>query len=127
MILLDTHVWFWFLSDSPDLKQDVKSRIEREPEKVLVSSISVWELLVLARKQRIELSPSPERYVRDALAAYPFQTAWVTDEIAILSETLQFSHNDPADRFIAATAIAHQAKLATEDSRLRSLDWLECL
>ncbi len=127
MILLDTHIWFWFVNDDPKLRPEIKRIIEAEPQSVLVSSISVWELLVLARKNRVDLLPSPEKYVRDAIASYPFLIAWLTDEIAILSETLEFRHGDPADRFIAATTVAHQAKLATDDERLRSLPWLSCL
>ena len=125
-ILLDTHIWFYFLQDSLELRADLKDQIEKEPNDVLISPISVWELMVLARKKRVKLRPSPERFIRDALSSYPFKPAWLTDEIAILSETLEFKHIDPADRFLAATAMAHGATMATDDTNLRNLGWLPC-
>jgi PIN domain nuclease of toxin-antitoxin system len=45
----------------------------------------------------------------------------LTGEIAILAGELEGLHGDPADRFIAATAIAHDATLMTADNRL--LQW----
>ena len=53
--------------------------------------------------------------------------ARLTYEIAVLSRQLEFSHQDPADRFIAATAIYLNLYLATVDNRLTELDWLSTI
>jgi PIN domain nuclease of toxin-antitoxin system len=127
VILLDTHIWFYFLTDDSNLRKQVKDRIESEPASVLLSPVSTWELLFLGRKKKLKLLPSAEKFVRDALESYPFKMAPLTHEIAILSETLKFKHADPADRFIAATAYAYSAKLATDDEGLTKLDWLETI
>jgi len=49
----------------------------------------------------------------------------IDTDIAILSRTLEFSHSDPADRYIAATAFKCGVPLATVDPRLQELTWLK--
>ena len=105
MIVLDTHIWIWFLTDDKKLPKNIVKSIINDPLKVIVSSISVWETLVLAEKGRLDLGKNPDKILRESLSSYPFLSAPVTDEIAILSRTLNFKHEDPADRIIAATAL----------------------
>lgn len=45
----------------------------------------------------------------------------LTGDIAIMAGELENLHGDPADRIIAATAIAHDATLITADAKL--LQW----
>ena len=51
----------------------------------------------------------------------------ITPEIAALSRSGMFRHQDPADRLIASTAIVHQAPLISADKRLSVLDPLRIL
>jgi PIN domain nuclease of toxin-antitoxin system len=51
----------------------------------------------------------------------------IDEDIAMASRTLKFVHEDPADRYIAATAYIAKAPLATVDARLRCLEWLRTL
>lgn len=126
-MLLDTHVWLWFVSGSDELSSDLKRRIESNPAAVLVSPISLWEILVLCRKKRLKLRVSPEKFVRRALELFPFKQAPLSHEIALRSELLAFKHEDPADRFLAATAQVYDVPLATRDKRLLQLPWLKCV
>ena len=89
-----------------------------------LSPISVWEVLILADKGRIELDSEPLVWVKRYLRSVDFKEARLTHEIAILSRKIELSHQDPADRFIAATALNLDLILATVDSRLTGLDWL---
>jgi prevent-host-death family protein len=126
VILLDTHIWYRFLEDREELRVELKERIESSPEEILLSPISVWELMVLDRKKRVRLFPDAQRYVRKALELYPFKKAPLSEEVVIRSETKEFHHKDPADRFLAATALVYGAELATDDIALRELSWLRC-
>jgi PIN domain nuclease of toxin-antitoxin system len=83
-----------------------------------LSPISVWETLVLARKKRIVLSGDPETWVRTALKKAKFREAPLNYEVALLSEQLQGDNADPADRFLAATAMIYDLTLVTADRRL---------
>ncbi len=126
VIVLDTHVFIWFSMDSPSLDHRTKDALEADPRRVLVPSICLWEALMLAQKGRLGLcSSDPSRELRSFVTEAGFAEAPLTSEIALLSRTLPFEHEDPADRFIAATAFAANAKLATSDARLRRLKWVE--
>ena len=68
-----------------------------------------------------------ENAVRDILNRHPLRVIPLDTEIALLSRTLAFTHEDPADRFIAATACRLRIPLATSDARLIDLPWLKTL
>ncbi|MDQ2986113.1 MAG: type II toxin-antitoxin system VapC family toxin [Armatimonadota bacterium] len=126
MTVLDTHVLIWHLLDDSKLDSSLRKTIVHEPETILVPTIAIWETLLLAQKGRIEIvAENPGAAIRIWVRASRFQEVPLTGEIALLSRTLQFDHDDPADRFIAATAHSLGAKLATSDERLRGLNWVD--
>ncbi len=125
MIVLDTHVFIWYALDDPGLKADFKARLAAEPSLVYVPSICLWEAMLLIEQGRIEIDADhPGAALRRYLEISGFGEAPLTSEIAILSRVLEFDYEDPADRFIAATAHSLGAELATSDERLRSLRWV---
>lgn len=125
MIFLDTHVFIWYALDDPRLIVTVRDLLARDPEAVYVPTICIWEAMLLAEKGRIQFREGrPERMLRGYLQSSGFNEAPLTAEIAALSRTLPFEHEDPADRFIAATAHAMNGLLATSDRNLRALPWL---
>jgi PIN domain nuclease of toxin-antitoxin system len=89
-------------------------------DRLAVSAISFWEIALLVSKKRFETSKAP-KVLRTELLDTGIVELPLTGQIAILAVDLQNLHGDPADRFIAATAIAHDATLLTADKRL--LDW----
>ena len=92
-----------------------------------LSPISVWETLVLAEKGRIELNSEPIVWVKRYLRSLDFKEARLTHEIAMRSRQIELSHQDPADRFITATAMELELILATVDRRLLELSWLQTI
>ncbi len=126
-VLLDTHVWIWYLAGSAKLPMVMLETIENEENEIWLSPISVWEALVLAEKGRIELEPDPVTWVRDSLKKCCFREAPINTEIAIRSREIKLPHQDPADRFLAATAIIYGIKLATVDKALLKAKWLSTI
>ena len=119
MILLDTHVALWFTVGS-DLLGKHSRRIARQAaaeSQLAVSAVSFWEIALLITKRRLRSSDSAEITRRLILDAGVNELP-LTGEIAILAGELDGLHADPADRFIAATAIVHDAILMTADDRL---------
>lgn len=127
MILLDTHIWLWFIFGDEKLSKTMKDRIEESPNEVLISSISVWEALILGEKGRVTMKPSPNEFIRQALKIFPFEVVPITGEISLLSRGLEFKQQDPADRFIAATSLVNDAPLVTSDKALKKLSWLKTI
>jgi PIN domain nuclease of toxin-antitoxin system len=117
--LLDTHIWLWSLLDPDKLGTNMIELIENKENELFISPITVWEILVLAEKGRIELRPSPEEWIVEALKRSPVKEATLSHEIAIKSRQIQLPHKDPADRFIAATALENDLTLITEDKKLK--------
>jgi PIN domain nuclease of toxin-antitoxin system len=126
-LLLDTHIWLWYLLGDNKLSVNLQEIIAGEENELWLSPISVWETLILAEKGRIELDSEPITWVKRYLRILDVKEARLTYEIVMLSRQLKLSHQDPADRFIAATAVHLDLALATVDTRLVGLDWLSTL
>lgn len=119
VILLDTHVAFWLAKYDAKLGRQSRELIAQALPSggVGVSSISFWELALLAAKKRLILHRPVEELRRTFLATGIAELA-LTGDIATVAVALEKLHGDPADRFIVATAIAHGATLMTADKAL---------
>ena len=126
-LLLDTHVWIWYLSGNERLSETLQTAIKDDLNELWLSPISIWEAMLLAEKGRIVLKPTPEKWVQNSLQELATKEAPLSNKIAILSRQLNLEHQDPADRFIAATAVHLDLVLATVDNRLTKADWLKTL
>lgn len=116
--LLDTHVWFWYLIGSPRLRDGLHGAIDAALGELWLSPISVWELCMLDERGRVRLEPDPRTWVEEALRRLPLEEAALNREVALLGSEIELAHRDPADRFLAATAIVFGLTLVTVDERL---------
>lgn len=117
-LLLDTHIWIWSLMAPKHLSKRVIRALRSDKNELWLSSISVWELLILIERQRIRVGQDPQEWLDQALTTAPIREAPVTFEIARVSRTIDLPHPDPADRFIAATAKVLDLALVTADRHL---------
>ena len=119
-LLLDTHIWLWYLLGDQRLSSQLKTAIADPNTELWLSPISIWETLILAEKGRISLHPDPITWVDSALKTLKTREAQMNYAIAILSRQISLPHQDPADRFIVATAIYYGLTLATVDANITS-------
>ena len=117
-LLLDTHIWLWSLTVPSRLSPRVSRELTDARNEIWLSPVSVWEVLTLARKGRIILDGDPESWAREALGRVTLKEAGLNYEVALRSMTVNLPHGDPADRFIAASAIVYDLTLVTADDRL---------
>ncbi len=120
-LLLDTHIMLWSLLEPARLTQGVAASLENSAHELWVSPISTWEILVLADKRRITLRPDPISWIRQVYREIPFLQAPLNHDVAIESRAIDLPHQDPADRFLAATALVYDLTLVTADARLLRL------
>jgi PIN domain nuclease of toxin-antitoxin system len=120
-LLLDTHIWIWSALDRKRLSGRVTRALDSAKNELWLSPISVWELLRLTEEGRVELDRPVERWIAEACAAGPLLDATLTREVAIESRNLPLLHQDPADRFIMATARVYDLTLVTADQRLQGV------
>ena len=126
MILFDTHAALWLISDNRLLGKRTRRICEQAggTGRLAISAVSFLEIALLIAKRRLRL-PDTTREARQRILSEGVTELPLTGEIAILAGELDDLHGDPADRFIAATAIAHDATLLTGDERL--LQWRHSL
>jgi len=117
-LLLDTHIWLWSLLDPSKLAPRVDKALRDSGNELWLSPISVWETLLLHERGRLELKGPPGAWIEQALRAAPMKEAPLTHAIARASSRVDLPHRDPADRFLAATAIVLDLTLVTADQRL---------
>jgi PIN domain nuclease of toxin-antitoxin system len=122
-LLLDTHAWLWRLLSPELLSQAAEDAIADPENEIFLSPTSTWETLVLARKRRVTLLPSASEWVLDALRRSAPTAAPLTHGIALRSEALAgFGSEDPADRFLVATALEHGLAMVTADEAMRAYE-----
>ena len=85
-----------------------------------LSPISVWEFMLLAERGRVRLegSMAPDAWGEVAFRRAPLHDAPLNREVAIRSQSVGLEHDDPDDRFLAATAAVYELTLVTSDERL---------
>jgi PIN domain nuclease of toxin-antitoxin system len=118
-LLLDTHIWLWSLAEPKRLSGRVRRELMNANNELWLSPISTWEALLLYAKGRIRLSDSAGDWIMKATE--DLREAPLTHEIVVAASALQLPHQDPADRFLAATAGVLGLTLVTADERLLGL------
>jgi PIN domain nuclease of toxin-antitoxin system len=117
-LLLDTHIWIWSLLDPDYLRPKVVNVLKSPSNDLWLSPISVWELLILVEKGKIVLESEPLPWVEKIFKQIPFKEAPLNIQVAKESRFMELRHNDPADSFIAATALVYNLTLVTADRHL---------
>jgi PIN domain nuclease of toxin-antitoxin system len=119
-LLLDTHIWVWSHTQPERLTKRVTAALTDETNQLWLSPISIWEFLLLAERGRIRVKngETAADWVEAALARAPMRDAALSREVALQSRVVRVEHEDPADRFLAATAAVYELVLVTADERL---------
>lgn len=117
-LLLDTHIWWWYLTGSDRLPKGLVRLINRSQSNCWLSPISVWELGMLEGRGRIRINKPFRRWAEEALARFPVSEAPLNHEVALTSHEVRLQHPDPANRFLAATSLVYDLLLLTVDERL---------
>ena len=129
MIILDTHVWVWWVHGDAKLPEDYAKVIaEHESSGLGVSVISCWEVAKLVEYGRLTLPETLDKWMDEALAYPGIRLLDLSPRIAIESTRLPPPfHKDPADQIIVATARVYDCELLTLDQKIRSYTHVKLL
>ena len=123
-VLLDTHVWVWWLSGSDRLARREVEALDALASRgeLRLAAISLWEAQMAYAKGRFVPADGFERWLQAAAAPETIQVIPLDVPVALaLNDLPERLRNDPADRLIVATAKAYRLQLATHDEALRKL------
>jgi PIN domain nuclease of toxin-antitoxin system len=110
-LLLDTHIFLWWLRNDRRLPTAIASAIVDRKNEVLVSAVSIWEASIKTTLGKLDL-------VGDLVAEIEengFSELPVTARHAWLAGALPRHHDDPFDRLLIAQARLESLALATVD------------
>jgi PIN domain nuclease of toxin-antitoxin system len=113
-ILLDTHVYLWWVADSRSLSKTARKKIAGA-DVVFVSAASIWEAVIKIGIGK--LAADPAALVR-GIAGSGFEPLAVTPEHALALTRLRDHHRDPFDRILLAQAITEPLYFLTADRAL---------
>ena len=121
-VLLDTHMWIWWLLPDSPLSSAERNALDAEATEggLCLSPISMWEAQVLHVKGRLKLDVPFAVWLREAASDAVVTLLPIDIHVIAALDALPASvHGDPADRLIIATARAHAVPLATRDAAIR--------
>lgn len=115
-LLLDTHVVMWWLDDDPTLADDIKDRLDQDPN-VYVSSATAWEVSIKQALGKLGPPDLPEK-IRDS----GFRHLGITADHGIAAGRLPMHHRDPFDRILIAQAQIEGLTLVIRDAHIQKYD-----
>ena len=120
MVVLDTHAWWWTVSEPGQLSRKARQVISKtHPEQRAIASISIWEFAMMVTRDRIQLSISPEEWLDYSVNNTGISVLELSPKIVLESCNLPGNfHKDPADRIITATARISRSQLVTKDQKI---------
>ncbi len=120
MIILDTHIWLWWVHGDGRLPSQQVSYIQANETLGLgICAISCWEVAMLVARGKVIPSDPLETWLPEALGSPGIQLLPLSPEVAIEATRLPGTfHRDPADQIIVATARLHRCPLVTLDQKI---------
>ncbi len=126
-LLLDPHIWIWNYTAPEKLTSQVAREITNPEHDRFLSPVSIWEMVMLLEKKRIELHQDFGEWFLQSKQDLNLLEAPLTWEVAHELRFTMLGYRDPGDRFLVATAKAFDLTLVTSDERLINVPGLNVL
>lgn len=115
-LLLDTHVFLWWISDSSNLTAAARLAIADADNVCYLSMASCWEMAIKSSLGKLKLARPVERFVSEQLGANNFTLLNIELRHTAKVEKLPFHHRDPFGRLLIAQAITEKLIIVAADS-----------
>jgi PIN domain nuclease of toxin-antitoxin system len=114
-LLLDTHVFLWYISADPRLPATFRTAIQDPANQVYLSAASVWEAVIKYELGKLPLPAPPADYLPRQRDAHGIATLPIDEGAMPHLAGLPPLHRDPFDRMLVAQALQHGLTVATVD------------
>jgi PIN domain nuclease of toxin-antitoxin system len=118
-LLLDTHVFLWFISGDARLPSGFRDSIRDPDNEVFLSVVSLWEATIKFQLGKLPLPESPETYLPKQRERHLIASLPVDEASVIQLAKLPSLHRDPFDRLLICQAIRHGMTIMTVDQAVR--------
>jgi len=115
MILLDTCALLWLDSNRDMFSRETLDILNRYSDALAVSPVTFMEIGIKAKKGRLELPNTFDKWADEICSQYSLTVLPVTKSIAIYAAELPEIHRDPFDRIIISTAALNNMRVVTAD------------
>ncbi len=119
-LLLDTHIFLWFISGDSRLPATVRSAIQDPANEAYLSVVSLWEAIIKYQLGKLPLPQPPEIYLPRQRAAHQIASLEVDEASVAQLAALPPLHRDLFDRLLICQALQHGLTLATVDAAVRA-------
>jgi PIN domain nuclease of toxin-antitoxin system len=119
-ILLDTHIFLWFISGDTQLSTNVRDAIRDPDNEVYLSAISVWEAIVKYELGKLPLPEHPETYLPKQRDLHQIASLDLNESSVLQLAKLPPLHRDPFDRMLICQALQNGLTIATVDTAIRA-------
>jgi PIN domain nuclease of toxin-antitoxin system len=111
-LLLDTHVWLWWLADDRRLGRRARQALANPRSEVYVSAASAWEVAIKEALGKLRLGKED---LETEIAANGFLELPIRTRHALIAGRLAPIHEDPFDRMLVAQARVEDLVVVTAD------------
>ena len=119
-LLLDTHIFLWYISADPQLPVAVRDAIRDPVNEVYLSVASVWEAVIKHALGKLPLPEAPAEYLPRQRAAHRIASLPIEEAALAHLACLSSFHRDPFDRILIAQALQQGLTLVTIDDAVRA-------
>jgi PIN domain nuclease of toxin-antitoxin system len=113
-LLLDTHVFLWWMADAPYLGDAARKAIGDERNEVFVSAATAWEISVTRAAGQLQAPDNLDAAVEESGFTHLPITFFHGEQAGVLP----LHHRDPFDRMLVAQAQAEGLVIVTRDQRI---------
>ena len=119
-LLLDTHIFLWFISGDARLLDSLKQIIRNPENDVYLSVVSIWEVIIKHGLGKLPLPEPPEIYLPKQRRLHLIQSLPVDEDSVSQLSKLPLLHRDPFDRMLISQALQYNLTIATVDNAIRA-------
>ena len=119
-ILLDTHIFLWFITNNKRLADKYYDAISNQDNEIYLSVVSVWEATIKYQLGKLPLPESPEIYLPKQREKHLISSLSIAETTITQLAKLPPLHNDPFDRLLLCQSLEHDLIIMTEDKAILS-------
>ena len=119
-LLLDTHIFLWFISGDARLSASLKQMICDLDNEVYLSVVSIWEVIIKHGLGKLPLPEPPEIYLPKQRRLHLIESLPLDEASVTQLSKLPPLHRDPFNRLLICQALQHNLTIATVDPAIRA-------